>query len=91
MDGENLAGFITQREIIRGVHEKSKEATAREIMRVDIPSVRLTDDLYEVQSVMQRSVSGALPVERDGRIVGVITAGDISRIYVLESEKNSVA
>lgn len=91
MEGERLAGFVTKREIIRGIHEKSKETQAREIMRVDIPSVSPADDLYEVRTVMQKSASASLPVARDGRVVGIITADDISRIYMLESEKGRAA
>ena len=87
MDGENMIGFITKREILKGLHEKGKAALAGEVMRLDVPAVGMSADLYLVQTMMQKYATPALPVKSGRRIVGIVTIGDISKIYMLEHEK----
>lgn len=89
MEGETLAGFVTKREIIRGLHEKGKEAKAGEIMRTDVIPVELTTDLSTVQALMQQYGCPALPVINAGRIIGIVTLDDVTRVYVLEHEKGT--
>lgn len=87
MDGENMIGFITKREILKGIHERGKAALAGEVMRLDVPAVEISSDLAKVQAIMQKHGSPALPVKSNKRIVGVVTIDDITKIYILEHEK----
>lgn len=89
MEGDTMVGFITKRDMLRGMHELGKGATAREIMRVDVPTIQPSADLLDAQTMMQKNSTAALPVVMDGRVAGVITIDDISRIYVIESEKGN--
>ncbi len=90
MDGDNIIGFITKREILKGIHERGKTALAGEIMRLDIPAADISADLYQVQTMMQKHATPALPVKSGRRIVGIVTIDDISKIYMLEHEKGRV-
>ncbi|MEA3489568.1 MAG: site-2 protease family protein [Candidatus Omnitrophota bacterium] len=81
-----LIGFITRREVIHGMHERGKDALVTEVMRRDIPSVGVTARLHEVQKLMQKYSTTALPVEKNGQVVGVLTLDDINRVYVMVHE-----
>jgi Zn-dependent protease/CBS domain-containing protein len=82
-----LKGFLTRKLLIHGIHIRGKEAAAGEIMRTDIPPVKITTKLHEVQRLMQRYNTGAMPVVKNSHVVGVVTIDDINRVYVMLSEK----
>jgi len=82
----HLRGMITRRELIHGIHIMGKDAYCRDIMRTDIPPVNVKTGLYDVQKLLQKHGTNAMPVERDGNIVGIITTGDINRVYLMLHE-----
>ncbi|MFH1305844.1 MAG: site-2 protease family protein [Candidatus Omnitrophota bacterium] len=84
-DGK-FQGFVTRRSIMRGLHEKGGDTAASEIMRKDILPVKETTKLHVVQRLMQKHTTGAMPVAKNGRIVGVVTMSDINRVYVLAQD-----
>lgn len=86
MEDGRLKGFVTRRKVIHGVHEKGKDAKVSEIMRTDIPAVKPETRLHEVQKLMQKHQTNAMPVERHGRVIGVVTIDDINRVYVVVGE-----
>jgi len=87
MENEKLVGFLTRKGLIHGIHARGKEAKVSEIMRTDIPPVKVKARLHDVQRSMQKYATSAMPVERAGRIVGVVTIDDINRIYLIISER----
>ncbi|MCK4851906.1 MAG: CBS domain-containing protein, partial [Candidatus Omnitrophica bacterium] len=82
-----LRGFVTRKELLQGIHAKGKEARVSEVMRTDIPAVTVTTGLHEVQKLLQKYDTSAMPVKRAGSIVGVVTIDDINRVYLMISEK----
>lgn len=82
-----LKGFITKREIIGGMHQKGSGTSVREVMRTDIPAINSSAKLNTAQGLMQKYNTTAMPVERNGGIVGVITLNDINRIFTMMHEK----
>ena len=87
MENGRLKGFVTRREIIHALHQTGKETEVGRIMRRDIPTVRVTTGLRDVQKLMQKHGTHAMPVEKGGKIVGVVTLDDINRVYVMVSGK----
>lgn len=83
-DGE-IRGIITRKEIMLAVHQKGKEVTAGEIMRSGVPSVDDAESLDVVQKLMAKYTTNAMPVEKDGRILGVVTNDDINKVYLMMS------
>jgi len=57
-----------------------------QVMRTDIEPVTISAGLHEVQKIMHRYNTTALPVQRGGRIVGVVTLDDINRVYMMVHE-----
>ena len=85
-DGK-LKGMITRREVIQGVHVKGKDITVGEIMRTGIPTVKVRTRLHDVQKLMQTLNISAIPVEKNGDIVGIVTLDDINRVYMVVGER----
>jgi Zn-dependent protease/CBS domain-containing protein len=89
MEDGHLRGFVTRKEILHGMHVKGKEVTAGEIMRVDIPAVQVSARLHDVRKLMMKHGTSAMPVERKGMIVGIVTLDDINRVYVMVHEQGT--
>ncbi len=83
----HMVGFITRREVVYGVHERGKEAIVRDIMRRNFPAVDVSTRLDQVQKLMQKYGTHAMPVKRKGEIIGVVTLDDINRVYMMMSER----
>lgn len=86
MEDGKLIGVITRKDLTRGIHQKGKEAEVGEIMRTDIPAVKVTSGLHVVQKLMRKYNTEAMPVENNGAIVGIVTMDDINRVYVMMNE-----
>lgn len=87
--GENntMAGFITRSDVISGIHQHGVAGKVSSCMRTNVPAVSKEKTLDEVQNIMQNNELKALPVLQDGKVVGVITTEDISRVYSMMSVK----
>lgn len=84
---QNMEGFITRYDVINGVHQFGLSENVASIMRTNVPLVNTFSTLDEVQVTMQSNGLKALPVVRDGRVVGVVTTEDINRVYGIMSGK----
>lgn len=87
VDGDEMVGFVTRHEIMRGVHTIGTQAEVKDIMRKDAPGVSETDLLTKVQKIMEENNIRALPVLKAGRVAGVVTLEDIGRIYAVASHR----
>ncbi|MBU0570481.1 MAG: site-2 protease family protein [Candidatus Omnitrophica bacterium] len=86
MESGHLVGFLTKKDFIRGLHVKNSEAGVSEIMRTDIPAIRVNTPLHEVRKLMQLHGTGAMPVIAGDKVIGMITAGDIDRVYITAND-----
>jgi predicted transcriptional regulator len=84
---DTMIGFITRGDVINGIHQHGVAGSVSSIMRTNVPEVSEYKTLDEVQNIMQGNELKALPVLRDGKVVGVITTDDISRVYSMMSRK----
>jgi Zn-dependent protease/CBS domain-containing protein len=84
-----LIGFIPRYGMIEaaGTRDDGRELTARDIMKTDTPSVKVADRLLDVQRVMAESGKDALPVEKDGVVVGVVTANDLGKAFYMTTSR----
>ncbi len=81
-----LKGIVTRREVIQGIHFKTKETHVSEVMRSDVPHVNVKTRLNIVQNLFSKFATNALPVEKEGKIVGIVTIDDINRVYMVTHE-----
>ena len=90
LDGDELAGIITDRDIVvRCVAEgrDADDATAEDILSERLETVEPDSDVEEASQLMARRQIRRLPVVEDGRLVGMLSLGDIA----VKSEEDMAA
>ena len=87
-----LRGVVTDRDIVLRcvAAEKAPERTAvREIMTRRVLSVGPKEDAEAAAALMAREQVRRLPVAQDGRIVGVLSLGDLSVNETMQMEASA--
>jgi CBS domain-containing membrane protein len=77
-----LAGLITQRDILSMEHKKDAGTPLREIMRSDVITVSPDTPLRTAAETMIFNKFGCMPVVRDGELVGIITETDFLKLAI---------
>ena len=88
-EGDNVVGIITDRDItVRGVAENLDPNTTplNQITSKHVVTVSQYDDAVAAADLMRRYAVRRLPVIDDGRLVGLISMGDLA----VEREPQSV-
>jgi CBS domain-containing protein len=88
-DGDNVAGIVTDRDItVRGVAENLDPNTTRlnQITSKDVVTVSQYDDAVAAADLMRTYAVRRLPVVEDGRLIGLVSMGDLA----VEREPQSV-
>ncbi len=86
-DSGRMIGFVTRKDIINGLHQRGTSSNVESIMRKKFPTLRESDFLTNAQNVMREHNVRALPVLKLGRVIGVITIEDITRVYSVMAER----
>lgn len=86
-----LVGILSERDIVRGLAEHGAAALERPVATLMTAQVQTTVPDERADAVMERMSKGRfrhVPVLRDGRLVGVISIGDVvkKRLGDLEYE-----
>jgi CBS domain-containing protein len=87
LEGERLAGVISERDYARKVilHGKSSSETpVREIMTGRVVTVTPAQTVADCMAVMTEKHFRHLPVIEDGRVVGVLSIGDLVKAVIAE-------
>ncbi|GAJ59591.1 hypothetical protein B23_2816 [Geobacillus thermoleovorans B23] len=80
VDDGRLVGMITDRDIVvRGMAEKRPGSTAvTEVMSRDLVTLSPDDSVQKAADMMARHQIRRLPVVENGRLVGIISLGDLA-------------
>ena len=87
MEGEGVAGIITERDYARKIvlmSRSSKETPVREIMTSAVMYVRPDQTSEECMVLMTENRLRHLPVIDDGRLLGIISIGDLVKDIIAE-------
>ncbi|MFI5338079.1 MAG: CBS domain-containing protein, partial [Opitutales bacterium] len=82
MDGERLAGIFTERDVLRRVVGGQLDPVTTPVAAVMTADVLTVDPTLTVQQALDLFTEKRfrhLPVMKDGRVVGLISIGDVSR------------
>jgi CBS domain-containing protein len=80
LDGDRLVGIVSLLDLIRSLEHGRPTDPVREWMSVDVLTVREDDSVIEAVKAFARRPVGRIPVVNDeGRLVGIVTGGDITR------------
>ena len=80
LDGDKLVGLITERHYAREIILKgrtSPETLVRDIMTTKVSCVRADQSVDECMALMTARAVRHLPVLEDGRLVGIVSIGDM--------------
>ncbi len=89
MQGTTLAGILSERDYARKVvldGRASHDTPVRDIMTADVVSVGLADTVSGCMQVMTGHRIRHLPVLEDGRVVGVVSIGDLVKAVIEEQQ-----
>ncbi|MDQ8697223.1 CBS domain-containing protein [Hyphomicrobium sp. LHD-15] len=85
----NVAGIISERDIIRAVSERGAPALGlmvSEVMTRTVVSCRETSEIDELMETMTKGRFRHMPVIEDDALVGIISIGDVVKFHVAEVE-----
>jgi CBS domain-containing protein len=87
MDGEKLVGILSERDYTRKVillGRASKDTLVTEIMTSNVIVIHPKTGLGECLKVVTDNGIRHLPVVEDGKVVGVLSIGDLERAVVAQ-------
>ncbi len=94
-DGSRVLGIVSERDIVRVVAERGAEAlapdlTLEEIMTRHVLTCGLEDTVKDLMTTMTQRRIRHLPVVESGKLVGIVSIGDVvkNRLEEVELEAN---
>jgi IMP dehydrogenase len=88
-DGGAIVGIVTERDYARKVvlMERSSKTTAvRDIMSPHVRFVELDQTTYDCMAIMTERRMRHLPVMQDGKLVGMVSIGDLVKDIIAEQQ-----
>jgi CBS domain-containing protein len=89
IDDENVAGIVSERDFVRNIilQEKSaKEVLVENLMTREIYCVTPDKPVEECMGVMTTAHCRHMPVFENGRLIGIVTFGDIVNALLVEQK-----
>jgi CBS domain-containing protein len=79
MEGQNLMGIITERDLLRAVAngQDPGKVTLKDVMRTDVITCGPQTTLREAAKIMATRWIRHLPVLENGRVVGIVSQRDL--------------
>jgi CBS domain-containing protein len=87
--GGRLAGIISERDVVRGVAARGGDVLHEPVSALMTAGVETATEAESIGDVMQRMSKGRfrhMPVLKDGRLVGMISIGDVVKQRLDEQE-----
>ncbi len=87
-DGVSVAGIVSERDVVRRLNgnDSALSASVAEIMTAEVRTCEPSSSLDDVRSIMTEGRFRHLPVVEDGRLVGVVSIGDIVKNHIDQVE-----
>ena len=91
-DTDDIAGILSERDIVRGVAEHGTPClnmAAKDLMTAKVVTCTPKDSIDQVMEMMTDNRIRHLPVAQDGKLVGMISIGDVVKHKILEVEQEA--
>jgi CBS domain-containing protein len=88
MDGEQVVGILSERDVVRAVAQGGAEALRQSVSRfmsAEIIIARLSETVDELMSRMTDRRVRHLPVCEDGRLIGIVSIGDLVKSKIADT------
>jgi len=92
IENDKMVGIFSERDYARKIILKgfaSRESLVRNCMTSNVISVSMKDDISECMSLMTKKKIRHLPVMEEGKLIGIITIGDVVN-GVINSQRDSI-
>jgi CBS domain-containing protein len=89
LHGDEVVGILTERDYARKVAlmgRASKDSPVRSIMTADVVCVPPTGTVQDCMELMTERRVRHLPVVEDGRVIGLVSIGDLVKATIDEQE-----
>jgi CBS domain-containing protein len=90
MDGDALAGIVTERDYARKVILKGRSSdttTVREIMTTDVITTSSGQSVETCMNTVTEKRIRHLPVVEDGKVCGIISIGDLVKAIIADQQQ----
>ena len=90
VEGEKLVGIVSERDYARKVAlmaRSSRETLVREVMAAPVMTVRPDQTNEECMALMTQNRLRHLPVMEGGRMIGVVSIGDLVKDIISEQKE----
>ncbi|GAB4354317.1 MAG: CBS domain-containing protein [Oricola sp.] len=87
-----IKGIVSERDIVRAVSRGGTDVLRRPVAELMTAKVRTCTEESTILEVMETMTDGRfrhLPVERDGKLAGVISIGDVVKWRIMEVEREA--
>ena len=94
LDGDSIVGLVSERDICAGLHTHGArilDATAAEIMSSPVVTAPPTTTVAQAMTIMTDRRFRHLPVVDSGRIVGLVSIGDLVKRRIEQAEAEAAA
>ncbi len=89
VDGDQLAGILSTEDMIRCLRDGRIDRKVQDYMTSNVITVRETDQVVEALKIFQKLRVGRLPVvNKEGKLSGLLTKGDISDGLLVALQKD---
>jgi CBS domain-containing protein len=91
-DNKVIKGILSERDIVRALAEDGAGALKRSVSELMTANVKVCTEDHTVNDVMEIMTRGRfrhLPVERDGKLVGVVSIGDVVKRRIEEVQREA--
>ncbi len=92
MDGEQVCGIASERDLIRSINAKGASALADPIescMTSKVVSCAPGDTIDQLMDMMTKGRFRHLPVIEDGKLAGIISIGDVVKRKIEQAERDA--
>ncbi len=89
-----IAGIVSERDVIRVIAAEGAgvlDKTAAHVMTRDVVTCREDHTLDELMGVMTTKRFRHLPIVEDGKLVGIVSIGDVVKHHIAEVEMEATA
>ena len=86
---DELVGILSERDIVKGLHRNGGSCLnnlVQDLMTSKVTTCTPTDDVVDVQGKMHNGRFRHIPVVQEGKLVGVISQGDVMHMCIEKAQ-----
>lgn len=94
MDGQHLDGIVSERDVVRVLADRGAGVLEEPVSAIMTRKLTTCGRTETVAIIMEKMTTGKfrhLPVIEDGRVIGIVSIGDVVKHRVMEFEREQEA